>query len=66
MSTDTRTMKKIAGYVYCVRHEEIHEDCLDPYGYGAPEDEDDDEDFRCEPYNHMDVYARPRKLWSPR
>ena len=65
MGTDTRTMKKIVGYVYCVKYEEIHEDCLDPYWYGPPESEDDD-DLRCDPCDHMSVYARARRGDHPR
>jgi hypothetical protein len=49
-------LKPVKGYVWCDRHGEIHEDSLDPYAYGAPEEGFDDP--RCVPADHRKVYSR--------
>jgi hypothetical protein len=46
----------IDGYVWCDRHGVVHENCLDPYDYGPPEDKG--EDMRCQLDDHVKVYAR--------
>lgn len=52
-----RKLSRLEGWVWCDRHGEVHEDTLDPYDYGAPV-EDDEEDMRCRPSEHVAVYAR--------
>lgn len=49
-------LQPVVGYVYCDKLGEIHELSLDPYGYGSPDE--DEEDMRCKTQDHRLVYAR--------
>ena len=57
--SDRRRLTKLSDTVWCDRNGCIHEDTLDPWEYGAPDD--GDEDARCEKQDHRPVYimARP-------
>lgn len=52
-----RKLARVEGYVWCDKNGEIHDDCLDPYRYGPPREEGE-EDMRCSPRDHVAVYAR--------
>lgn len=55
-SEQRRVLSKVPGYVYCDRIGKVHDDNLDPYEYGPPSD--GEEDQRCQPSDHVSVYAR--------
>lgn len=54
-----RRLRVAEGYVWCDKWGVIHEDCLDPYWYGPPEDGFDD--MRCTPADHSRVYTRQQE-----
>ena len=59
--TSRKRLVVVEGYVWCHKLGEIHDDKLDPYHYGETELGPwgfDGEDMRCQPSDHIKVYAR--------
>jgi hypothetical protein len=53
-----KRVQRIPGYVWCDRDGSVHEDSLDPYGYGPPKPGEDDD--RCQPEDHRSVLILAR------
>lgn len=49
--SETSRPTKLTGHVWCDKIGDVHDDTLDPYNYGA------DDDDLCEPADHRPVYV---------